>query len=463
MRHGSRVGGSVFFMADSSAHSRYSLVQDSVPETLTRMTRPMIFGMLMLFTFNLVDTLFISMLGTESLSAISFTFPVTFLVLSLAIGLGIGTSAVVAKYMGCYEHEKAKQAATVTNYISVLLALLLSLLGYIFMDEIFTLMGANDNQLPLIRQYMQIWLPTSALLVGMTTGNSVLRACGDTRTPSIAMAISGLLNAALDPILIFGFGPIPALGITGAAIATLLSWTAGFGYVFHCLVVKKELIHRGLPSREIFLASSREMLRIGIPASGANMLTPVAAGVMTAIAASYGEATVAAFGVGSRVEMIASLLVMALSSTLPPFISQNFGACRMDRVADAYRMTMKFVMLWQFLVYLLMAALASVVASLFTNDPEVAHAIRLFIWILPLGYGLQGVVILTNSAFNALHRPMVALYLSIARFFVFYLPIAWLGSQWFGLWGFYAGALIGNLCMAAVAWRSFRGTVLQAS
>jgi len=448
-------------MADSSTRSRYSLIQDPIPETLIRMTGPMIFGMLMLFTFNLIDTLFISMLGTEALSAISFTFPVTFLVLSLAIGLGIGTSAVVAKYMGCYDDEKAKQAATVTNYISVLLALVLSLLGYLFMDQIFTLMGANASQLPLIREYMQIWLPTSALLVGMTTGNSVLRACGDTRTPSIAMALSGLLNAVLDPVLIFGFGPIPALGITGAAIATLISWVVGFGYVFHYLAVKKELIHRGLPSKEIFINSSREMLRIGIPASGANMLTPVAAGVMTAIAATYGEATVAAFGVGSRVEMIASLLVMALSSTLPPFISQNFGACRMDRVVVAYRMTMKFIMLWQFLVYLLVAALAGVIATLFTSDPQVAHAIRLFIWILPLGYGLQGVVILTNSAFNALHRPMVALYLSIARFFVFYLPIAWLGSQWFGLWGFYAGALIGNLCMAAVAWSSFQKAVPQ--
>lgn len=446
-------------MAESSRRKRHSLVDGPIPATLIRMTGPMIIGMFMLFSFNLVDTLFISMLGTEPLSAISFTFPVTFMILSLAIGLGIGTSAVVAKYLGCAEHEKAKQASTVTNYTSILMALLLSLIGYVFMDEIFLLMGAREALLPQIREYMTIWLPTSALLVGMTTANSVLRACGDTKTPSIVMAVSGLINVVLDPILIFGLGPIPAMGIQGAAIATLISWIVGFAYLFYYLTVKRELVYKGIPSFEIFVSSSREMLRIGIPASGANMLTPVAAGIMTAIAATYGESTVAAFGVGSRIESIASLLVLALSSTLPPFISQNLGAGRMDRIAESYRMTMKFILLWQLAVYVAMGLAAGLIASFFTEDPEVSRAIRLFIWILPLGYGLQGVVILTNSAFNALHKPMMALYLSIARFFAFYVPLAWLGSEMFGLAGFYGGALLGNVIMAMLSWRSFQGAL----
>lgn len=448
-------------MADSAKSRRHSLVADPIPATLIRMTGPMIIGMFMLFTFNLVDTLFISMLGTEQLSAISFTFPVTFMVLSLAIGLGIGTSAVVAKYLGCDEHEKAKQASTVTNYTSIALALLLSLIGYVFMDQIFLLMGARETLLPLIREYMGIWLPTSALLVGMMTANSVLRACGDTKTPSIVMATAGLINAILDPLLIFGIGPFPELGIQGAAIATLISWIVGFSFLFYYLISKLELVHKGIPSLAIFISSSREMLRIGIPASGANMMTPIAAGVMTAIAATYGESTVAAFGVGSRLEAMATLLVLALSSTLPPFISQNFGAGRMDRIADSYRLTMKFILLWQLLIFAILALLASLIANVFTSDPEVARAIRLFIWILPLGYGLQGVVILTNSAFNALHKPMMALYLSIARFFMFYVPLAWVGSQLFGLAGFYGGALLGNCLMALLSWRSFQKAILS--
>ncbi|MEZ5526580.1 MAG: MATE family efflux transporter [Gammaproteobacteria bacterium] len=442
-------------MAENPPKKRHTLVNDPIPATLIRMTGPMIIGMLMLFTFNLVDTLFISMLGTEPLSAISFTFPVTFMVLSLAIGLGIGTSAVVAKYLGCDECEKAKQASTVTNYTSIALALALSLVAYLFMDPIFRLMGASEALLPQIRAYMSIWLPTSALLVGMNSANSVLRACGDTKTPSLLMAAAGLINAVLDPIFIFGLGPVPAMGIQGAALATLVSWVVGFGYLFYYLIVKVELVYPGLPSRAVIISSSREMLRIGIPAAGANMMTPMAAGIMTAIAASYGETTVAAFGVGSRLESIASLIVLALSSTLPPFISQNLGAGRTDRIADSYRLTMKFVLIWQLLIYGMMALSAQLIAAVFTEDPAVSRAIELFIWILPLGYGLQGVIILTNSAFNALHKPMMALYLSIARFFVFYVPMAWVGSQLFGLAGFYAGALLGNILMALLSWRSF--------
>ncbi len=446
-------------MAEKRTRRQHSLVDDPIPATLKRMTGPMIIGMLMMFSFNLIDTLFISMLGTEPLSAISFTFPVTFMILSLAIGLGIGTSAVVAKYLGCCEHEKAKQASTVTNYTSILLALILSLIGYIFMDEIFLMMGAREALLPQIRDYMEVWLPASALLVGMTTANSVLRACGDTKTPSIVMAASGVVNAILDPILIFGFGPIPALGIQGAAIATLISWIVAFFYLFYYLTKKLQLVYTGIPSLSIFISSSREMLRIGIPASGANMMTPLAAGIMTAIAASYGESTVAAFGVGSRIESIACLLVLALSSTLPPFISQNLGAGRMDRIMESYRLTMKFILVWQLIVYVVMGLLAGVIAAVFTEDEAVAEAIRLFIWILPLGYGLQGVVILTNSAFNALHKPMMALYLSIARFFVFYVPLAWIGSMLFGLAGFYGGALLGNVIMAALSWRTFKSAM----
>ncbi len=434
---------------------RHNLVDADIAVTLVRLTTPMILGMFMLFSFNLVDTFFISMLGTEPLSAISFTFPVTFTLLSLAVGLGIGTSAVVGKYLGRGELEKARQASTVTGYCSMSLALLLVIFVWLFLEPIFSLMGADQTLLPHIRDYMGVWLPGSVLMVGIMVANSVLRASGDTRTPSLVLAGAGLINVVLDPLLIFGLGPVPAMGMRGAALATAISWAVGFMYIFYSLGFRHQLIHKSLPSLQVFRASSREMLRIGIPASGANMLTPIAAGIMTAIAARYGDYAVAAFGVGSRLESMAILLILALSTTLPPFISQNFGAGRMDRVREAYRLSLKFVLAWQLLVYLFMLASSPLIASLFTQDETVAQAIRLYITILPLGYGVMGVIILSNSALNALHKPMQALYLSLARFFVFYVPLAWLGSELFGLAGFFGGAFAGNLLMAVVAWRHF--------
>jgi Na+-driven multidrug efflux pump len=141
--------------------------------------------------------------------------------------------------------------------------------------------------------------------------------------------------------------------------------------------------------------------------------------------------------------------------TLPPFISQNFGAGQLKRVEVAYKISIRFILAWQIVIYILLAFSAHWIASIFTKESEVADLIKLFIWMLPLGYGLQGIVILTNSSFNALHKPMTALVLSVVRLFVCYLPLAYLGSVLFGLVGLFAGALLGNILMAMISHRLF--------
>jgi len=331
-----------------------NLLKDPVASTLKRMTIPMIYGMILLMTFNLIDTFFVSMLGTQPLAAISFTFPVTFTVISLMIGLGIGTSAVIAKYLGHDDHDSAKDSATAALYLAAVVVISLSFVGYLFTDELFTLLGANESLLPLIHQYMDVWYLGSVCLIGPMIGNAVLRASGDTKTPSIVMGSAGLINAVLDPIFIFGFGPVPAMGLEGAAIATFISWLFGFGFVLFILTKQKNLIHTHLLPIRHLISSCKGILKIGLPAAGANMLTPIAAAIMTAIAAGYGESVVAGFGVGTRIESIASLVVLALSMTLPPFISQNFGAGHMHRVEKAYKTSVKFVLFWQVLVYLVL-------------------------------------------------------------------------------------------------------------
>jgi putative MATE family efflux protein len=441
---------------------RVNLLEDSVTDTLKRMTIPMIYGMVLLMTFNLVDTFFVGLLGTQPLAAISFTFPVTFTVLSLTIGLGIGTSAVIAKYLGKKDTESAKNAATAAMYLAAIIVACLSFVGYLITDPLFTLLGAQPSLLPLIHDYMDIWYIGSVCLIGPMIGNAVLRASGDTKTPSIIMGSAGLVNAILDPIFIFGVGPIPAMGIQGAAIATLVSWVFGLVFVLYILTKKLDLIHSTLIPMKALVSACRDILKIGLPAAGANMLTPIAAAIMTAIVATYGESAVAAFGVGSRLESIACLIVLALSMTLPPFISQNFGAGQLHRVEEAYKAAIKFILAWQILIYILLAISAHWIASIFTNDQEVADLIKLFIWILPLGYGLQGIIILTNSSFNALHKPMVALALSVIRLFVCYLPLAYLGSLLYGLPGLFAGALLGNVVMSMLSYRLFTKQCTQA-
>ncbi|NMP15464.1 MATE family efflux transporter [Thalassotalea sp. Y01] len=443
-------------MTKSNKRTQRDLLNGSVSQTLKQMTIPMTYGMVLLMTFNLVDTFFVGMLGTAPLAAISFTFPITFTVISMAIGLGIGTSAVIAKTLGKGNKDDACNAATVALMVSSVIVIILSALGYLYSAEIFTLLGAEQKLLPLIHQYMDLWFLGSIGLVAPMIGNAILRASGDTHTPSIIMGSAGLINAVLDPVFIFGFGPVPAMGIQGAAIATLISWAFGLVFITYILGIKRKLIHMNLPPWSVIRNSTRQILKIGLPAAGANMLTPIAAAVMTAIAATYGESTVAAFGVGSRIESIASLVVLALSMTLPPFISQNFGAEKLSRVEEGYKVSVRFVLMWQLGVYLALLLIAPYIAAAFTNEQEVADLIKLFIYILPLGYGLQGIIILTNSSFNALHKPMIALVLSVLRLFVFYVPLAYVGSLLFDIEGFFIGAVLGNLFMAVVSYQLFK-------
>ena len=171
--------------------------------------------------------------------------------------------------------------------------------------------------------------------------------------------------------------------------------------------------------------------------------------------------TPTAWGVGNRLESIASILVLALSMTLPPFISQNVGANKIDRVKRAYSLTLKFVLFWQFTVFVIMWVLSTWIGAAFAKEPEVSALIQLFLMIVPLGYGMQGIIILTNSSLNAMHRPMSALALSVIRLFVFFVPISVAASYLYGLKGLFWGTVIANIAMACVSVVVFQRAITQ--
>lgn len=446
---------------DSKATS--NLTQGNIFETLKRMTIPMILGMILLMSFGLVDTFFVSLLGTDELAAISFTFPVTFTVISLNIGLGIGTSAIIGKLQGQGDIKNARMYATGAIMLSTLMVGVLAIIGYFTVEPIFSLLGATDALLVHISDYMGVWYLSGIFLCIPMVGNSVLRACGDTKTPSIIMAAGGAINAALDPLLIFGLGPIEGMGIKGAAYATLIAWIIGATWIIVLLAHKRKLMLPRLLTLAELRESAASILKIGLPAAGANMLTPIAGAIMTAVVAGYGAESVAAWGVGNRLESMANIVVLALSMTLPPFISQNLGAGRLDRVKDAYMATLKFVIGWQLLVFVLLWLTSPLIAELFAKEQSVAVLIAMFLTIVPLGYGMQGIVILTNSSFNAMHMPMTALVLSVLRLFVFFVPISYAGSYFFGLEGLFIGTVIANLLMAACSFVWFKNAVNQQS
>ncbi|MFM5116321.1 MATE family efflux transporter [Aeromonas hydrophila] len=428
------------------------LLTAPMTSVLLRMTGPMILGIVAILAFNLVDTFFIGMLGTQALAAISFTFPVTFVVTSLAMGLGAGLSAVMGHALGQGKHDEAVRITTDNLFLAVLLVALIALAGALTIHPLFRLLGASDELIALIYDYMLIWYLTVPMLVLPMVGNAAIRATGDTKTPSLVMTVAGLVNGVLDPLLIFGIGPFPAWGIRGAAIATSLSWLMAMLVSLYILRHREGLLRWRLSPRPQLLAHWRALLHVAVPASFTNMLNPLANAVLMTIFAGLGTEVVAAYGAASRVEALLLIVMMALSSVLAPFISQNCGAGNPARAKAALQFCMRFALLFQLAVYALTWLLAPFIAELFSDHPQVVRLIVLYLHLVPIGYGFQGMVMLLASALNGVRASSVSFLFNGLRLFVFLLPGAWLGAKLGGEQGIYLGILVANLAAGTLAW-----------
>ncbi|EGQ9883584.1 TPA: MATE family efflux transporter [Vibrio vulnificus] len=422
---------------------KHGLLSAPIAETLRKMTVPMIFGMVAILMFNLVDTFFISLLGTEALAAISYTFPVTFAVNCITMGIGVGLSTSIGRLLGQGEAHQAARFTTHGLLLAVVLVALASTLGFFTVTPLFTLLGAKEELIPLIDQYMHVWYLTIPLLVIPMAGNSAIRATGDTKTPAKIMMLAGLINGVLDPLLIFGIGPFPELGIQGAAIASALSWLGALIGSFYVLIKRERLL--ALPQWQRLKEDWQQILKVGTPAALSNAMNPLSGAILMMMLSSHGTAAVAAYGAAQRIESILILVLMALTSALTPFMAQNFGAQNPQRAFQGLFVSMRFSVLFQGLVFLMMVPLSIPLAALFSQEQAVRDLLWHYLLVVPISYGFLGIVMMLVSGLNAMHQPLNAFRWSVIRLFVFTLPAAYLGSWLYDIEGLFIGIAVGNI------------------
>ncbi|EGR0047974.1 MATE family efflux transporter [Vibrio vulnificus] len=422
---------------------KHGLLSAPIAETLRKMTVPMIFGMVAILMFNLVDTFFISLLGTEALAAISYTFPVTFAVNCITMGIGVGLSTSIGRLLGQGEAHQAARFTTHGLLLAVVLVALASTLGFFTVPPLFTLLGAKEELIPLIGQYMHVWYLTIPLLVIPMAGNSAIRATGDTKTPAKIMMLAGLINGVLDPLLIFGIGPFPELGIQGAAIASALSWLGALIGSFYVLIQRERLL--GLPQWQRLKEDWQQILKVGTPAALSNAMNPLSGAILMMMLSSHGTTAVAAYGAAQRIESILILVLMALTSALTPFMAQNFGARNPQRAFQGLFVSMRFSVLFQGLVFLMMVPLSIPLAALFSQEQAVRDLLWHYLLVVPISYGFLGIVMMLVSGLNAMHQPLNAFRWSVIRLFVFTLPAAYLGSWLYDIEGLFIGIAVGNI------------------
>ena len=426
------------------------IVEGPIGRVLFELTTPMIFGILGLVAFNLADTYFVGKLGTIQMAALAFTFPVVLVFNSINLGIGIGASVVISKAVGMKERDRVVRLTTDSLSLGVLIAVSALIIGELTIDPLFGLLGADKEVMPYITQYMRIWYAGVPFVVIPMVGNNAIRALGDTKTPSMIMMIAAGMNIILDPILIFGLGFIPSLGVAGAALATVLSRTVTFSVALYVLGFRERVISlRNLRFIEVF-GSWKSILFIGLPNAIAKMIIPLGAGIITGLIAGLGTEAVAGFGVATRVEYFAMAVIMALSSVIPVFVGQNFGAKKIDRIRKGFWISEKFAVIFGVGMYVVLFFLAKPIASLFTSSDAVSKVIVTYLRIVPLGYGFQGILLIANGSLNALHMPIKASLANLIQMLVVYVPLAIYAADHYGVFGIFGSLVLSHWVVGSV-------------
>lgn len=442
------------------AHNKAVFTEGPIASTLIRLTIPMTFGMIGIVAFNLVDTYFVGRLGTKELAALGFTLPVVLVVQSVALGLGVGASAVISRAIGKGDAYQVKRLTTDSLVLSVLVVLGFAVAGLFTIEPVFRFLGASEDVLPLITKYMRIWYLGVVFVVVPMVGNNAIRATGDVKTPALIMVIAALVNTALDPLLIFGIGPFPRLEIEGAAIATVFSRATTLSVALWVLGRRDKMLSAAIPRAREVLDSWRRILYIGLPTAGTRIIVPLAIGFITRIVSAYGTPAVAGYGVASRIEFFAFTVVVALASVLMPYMGQNWGACRFERLRLGARSAEVLALVWGGIMFAVLATAARPIAALFNDNPEVIRAVVTYLRIVPLAYGLQGVLMVSSASLNALNRPLHSSALVVVQMFAVYVPLGLLGSHLYGLAGVF-GALALAYLLGGFAGHAVLGRVLR--
>jgi putative MATE family efflux protein len=427
------------------------LTEGGIGKIIIRMAVPMAVALLGRVTFNLVDAFFVGRLGTEELAAISFTFPVVLVVTSISLGLGVGASATISRAIGERNHHRIKRLTTDALILSFLIVLGIAITGLLTIDPLFSLLGVPPSLMHLVRQYMTIWYCGVPVVIIPMVGNNAIRATGDTKTPGIVMLISVAVNIGLDPLLIFGIGPFPRMEVAGAALATVISRSISLIISLWILIHREKMIAFVIPKIKDVVKSWKQILYIGLPAALANLVNPVAMGVVTRLAAGYGTAAVAGYGVATRIESIVMMVVGAFASVLIPFTGQNWGAGKIERVKRGIRLSQLYSMLWCVSMFIVLFITAKPIAGIFNKNPEVISTASLYLRIVGISYAFFGLLRLSVSALNALNKPLQSAVLSILRLFTMYIPLAYLGSLLFALKGIFGGAALANVLAGVIA------------
>ncbi|MEE9525873.1 MAG: MATE family efflux transporter [Candidatus Woesearchaeota archaeon] len=425
----------------------------SIMKNIFHLAWPTMIAMVLHAGFNIVDTIYIGRLGSDSIAAISIVFPLVMLMFALGNGVGIGATSLIARYVGAKKLKQADNAAEHSYLITFFLSIFFTSFGLLFAKPIFALMGVTPSVAGLAWNYSRwIFGFSIFMFIGMAS-NSILRGLGSMKIPMIGMVSATIINMILDPLLIFGLLGFPKLGIDGAAIATVFSRLIGMIIVLAFIFSSKTAISikpRNFKFKKMFI---KNIFKVGIPASLNQSLMSISLFVFNVILATFGSIGLATYGIGFRLESVIFLPIIALSTAVITIVGQNVGAKKYDRAEQTVWSSIKITTLIVAFLSILLFIFPKAIFGVFTNEPQLLAEGISFLRIISLNYVFVAVVILISGAFQGAGKAMPALILNTIRLFVIALPLMWFLSfvLKIGLIGIWWSFVISSIVSSIIA------------
>lgn len=433
------------------------LTEGSVLRIILVTALPMIVAFLLQSAFNIVDAYFVGKLSADALAAVSVSFPVVFLIISLSSGVGVGTTSLVARSIGQKNFGVAGEVAEHAFFIALFLGLFFTLVGVYLAPFLFDFMGVSGVVKELALDYIYVILLGSLIMFLAMVGNSVIQGEGEMKVPMYVMASAAILNIILDPLFIFSFG----WGVRGAAWATVFARTLGLLVIVAYFFSEKTWIKLRFHRFGFRWDYVKGIFRVGLPSSLSNVTMSVGMFLVTYIVAGFGTESLAAFGIGFRLDSIAFLPAIGISIAVVSLVGQNVGAGKFERAEEVTFKAGLLATAFMSAIGLVFFVFPQAIVSVFNQDPVVVSQGVGFLKVIPLSYLFVGFSIAISGAFLGSGHAVPSFVLTIVRTIALSVPLAYVFSQDIGLsgvwWGMvvgaFAGTVVGVLWFRTGSWK----------
>lgn len=393
---------------------------------------PMVLEMFMSSVFSLADMYFVSRLGSDAIATVGLTEAVVNLVYAIAFGISIATTALVSRRIGERKYRAASETALQAVLLGFIISVLIAIPGFLFTRDLLRLMGASSTMIYEMSGYMKIVLAGNFSIILIFINNAIFRSAGKPLIALKTLAVANALNIVLDPLLIFGWGPVPAMGIEGAAWATLMGRGLAVVYQLYLLNRPTGKLRFSLARRFFDRQTMFRIVTLAWSAISQNLSATISWLLLVRIISSFGSIAVAGYTIALRLLLFLLLPVAGIANATSTLVGQNLGANKTARVVLVVKITAVASALIMLMLGFFSYVLSDWAVSLFTDHPATREAAAKGLRMLALGFPLYGLGMVMINAINGAGDTRTPFYINLLCYVFFQISLAWLLSYTFG-------------------------------